>query len=116
MEKVTPEEVYAVIEKLGVECHQISKDHGWWEGERNDGELIALMHSELSEALEWLRKDPKAKSDHIPAFLGLEEELADVVIRILEYGIARNLDLAGAIIAKMKFNEGREYKHGGKKF
>lgn len=43
------------IETLAVECYRIAKEHGFWEEERNDGDLIALMHSELSETLEALR-------------------------------------------------------------
>ena len=39
-------------------CHSVAKSKGWWETERNDGELIALMHSELSEALEAMRNQP----------------------------------------------------------
>jgi len=91
----------------------ISKD--WWKGERNDGELIALMHSELSEALEALRHDNPA-SDHIPDFTGVEEELADVIIRIMDYAVAKNHRVAEAVIAKIEFNAGRDFKHGGKKF
>jgi len=56
-------------------------------GARNDAELIALMHSELSEALEWLRHN--AQSDKIPDFLAVEEELADTVIRIMDAAEAK---------------------------
>lgn len=83
--------------------------------ERNDGEIIALMHSELSEALESLRHG-NDKSDHIPEFSGVEEELADTVIRIMDYAHRRGLKVAEAIIAKMAFNHNRPMRHGGKKF
>lgn len=83
--------------------------------ERNDGEMIALMHSELSEALEALRHG-NGPSDHIPEFSGVEEELADVVIRIADYAQKRGLRVAEAIIAKMAFNNNREHRHGGKAF
>lgn len=94
--------------------HYIAKEKGWWDKERNDGEMIALMHSELSEALEGLRHG-NPKSDHINTS-SVEEELADVIIRIMDYGKSRNLDIAEAIIKKVEFNQGREYMHGGKKF
>lgn len=80
----------------------------------NDGEQIALMHSELSEGLEAIRKD--LMSDHIPEFKGIEEELADTIIRICHYAAAKRLRTAEAILAKMEFNATRPAKHGGKKF
>lgn len=95
--------------------HYMAKQKGWWDSERNDGELIALMHSELSEALEALRHgDPP--SGHIPEFTGLAEELADVIIRIMDMAEYKKLDLSGAIMAKIAFNETRSHKHGGKVF
>ena len=86
---------------------------GWWEKDRNDGELIALMHSELSEALEAYRHG-NPPDDKIPEFSGTTAELADCIIRILDYSAARGLDIGGAIIAKMAYNETRPYKHGKK--
>ena len=46
------------------------------------------------------------------SFSSLEEELADVVIRIMDYSFGKDLDIAGAILAKMEYNESREYMHG----
>lgn len=105
-----------VIGLLIHDCHTTAKDKGWWDNPRSDGELIALMHSELSEALEWLRKDPVEKSDHIPEFTGIEEEMADVLIRVFDFCGERGHDLAGALLAKMEFNKRRDHRHGGKKF
>lgn len=86
--------------------------NGFWDGERNKGEMIALMHSELSEALEALRKD--ANDDKIPQYLGEEAELADVVIRVMDYDHGFSLRIANAIVDKLVFNAGREPKHGKK--
>jgi NTP pyrophosphatase (non-canonical NTP hydrolase) len=104
-------EFTAIAEK--VNC--IACDKGWWKGDRNDGELIALMHSELSEALEGLRHG-NPPSDHIPEFSAVEEELADVIIRIMDYSVAKKQRVAEAVLAKIAFNSVREYMHGGKKF
>lgn len=90
---------------------------GFWETfpdsdlpKANVGEKIALMHSELSEALEADRK--QVQDDKIPQFSGLEVELADCIIRILDFAGAYKLDLAGALRAKMLYNLTRPYRHG----
>ncbi len=76
---------------------------------------IALIQSELSEALEAIRRG-NPPSEHIPEFSALEEELADAAIRIFHMAEQDSLRLDGAIIAKMKFNDGRLPMHGGKLF
>ncbi|MDO8661869.1 MAG: hypothetical protein Q7K98_01425 [Candidatus Omnitrophota bacterium] len=88
------------------ECHKVAKSKGWWLDIRNDGELIALMHSELSEALEAMRKGGKKEE--------LAEELADCCIRIFDYCGARKIDLEKALVKKIEYNKGRPYRHGKK--
>lgn len=79
---------------------------------------IALMHSELSEALETIRdgapiRPNQAMSEKLEKrYTLLEEELADALIRILDFCGHYNLDIGGAVMAKLKYNESRPYKHG----
>ncbi len=109
-------------------CHQQAKSAGWYQDpktgkpiERNFGEVLALMHSELSEALEAHRKD--LMDDKLPHRKGVEVELADAVIRICDTAGALGLDLGGAIVEKLEFNRARadhklknRAKAGGKKY
>lgn len=89
---------------------------GWNDGEdsiRHRAEQIALMHSELSECLEFLRKkDQPAMDDHVPSLTGEAAELADVLIRIFHYCGKRNIDLGEAVRLKHNYNITRPYKHG----
>jgi NTP pyrophosphatase (non-canonical NTP hydrolase) len=107
-------------------CHEANKK--WWHDpatgvpvQRNKGELIALIHSELSEALEAERKD--LWDDKIVTRKGAEVELVDALIRIFDYAGAFGYDLQGAFDDKMAFNKTRaDHTHevrrveGGKKF
>ena len=102
----------SVINAVASSCHQVSVDHGFWEGDdHNIGEKIALMHSELSEALEGLRAaNPPDK--HCPEFTSAEVELADVIIRIFDLCGRQGWKIGDALVAKYTVNQGREYKHG----
>lgn len=83
--------------------------------DRNDGEMIALFHSELSELLEGIRHG-NPESEKLAGFSSAEEECADVLIRMMDTAKKRGWRVAEAVVAKMAYNETRSYKHGGKKF
>lgn len=95
------------INELCHEAFETAKSKGWHDEPRETGTVLALIHSEVSEALEADRKGDQAN---------FEEELADVCIRIFDLCGSRGIDLEKAIIAKMFKNKQRSYKHGGKAY
>lgn len=129
-DRMTSEELnaYLGIRDMQTLAHRTSLNAGWYRnpktGEpvnRNFGEVIALMHSELSEALEADRKS--LMDDKLPHRDGREVEFADCIIRILDTAEALGLDVAGALIEKNRFNmERNDHKlanraqAGGKKY
>ncbi len=78
-----------MINQIMVEdIHKNAVEHGWWEGNRTFGEIIALCHSEMSEALEEYRKGKKLSEIYFEKAgkpEGISVELADCIIRILDY-------------------------------
>ena len=77
------------LKAVGTRGYQVNVANGFWEGERNKGEMIALIHSELSEA--FIALDIGAMDDKLPQFTGQITELADVVIRLADYAEGFNL-------------------------
>ena len=104
-----------IMDYIGEESYLGCIERGFQESLNNDDKALLLIHSEISEAVEWLRHE-NPLSNHIPEFTGIEEELADIIIRVCNYAYAKKFDLGEAIIAKMNFNKTREHRHGGKSF
>jgi NTP pyrophosphatase (non-canonical NTP hydrolase) len=96
-----------MINILCKEAYMTAKSKGWHDEPSEMGTMLALIHSEVSEALE---ADRKGNPEHFA------EELADVCIRIFDLCGLKNIDLESAISKKMEFNKTRTYKHGGKAY
>lgn len=108
-----------MLNDFAKEVHQNAVDHGWWEGHRSFGDIVALSHSELSEALEEHREGRGAREIYYNESKpdkpeGISIELADCIIRILDYCGREGVDIEHAIKLKHEYNKSRPYKHGGK--
>ena len=129
-----------MINELAREVHQNARNKGFFDSEKNIGEMLCLIHSEVSEALEADRKDKHTNVSEI--VLGglsdknyghtfnddeyfkhhfnvlvkdtFEDELADIMIRVIDLAAFKGVDLEKHIKAKMRFNSLREHKHGKK--
>lgn len=121
------DEYAADLNRLSDLCYGLSAKSGWWTDletneplVRNKGEMLMLMVTEISEAMEGVRKGiPDDKLPHRP----MEEvELADAMIRIFDYAGGFGFDLGGALVEKLRYNQNRadhklenRKKDGGKK-
>ena len=110
------------LSNLIKESHDTSLSKGWWDNSnRNIGELLALIHSEIREALEAYRLTGEAGLNDIldrecdGKLEGVTVELADTLIRIFDMCAAYELDIENALEIKMEFNKSRPYRHGNKK-
>lgn len=106
------------INEVAKQIHENAVDHGWWDEERGFPEIIALCHSELSEALEEYRNGrlpTEVYTGNNGKPEGIPIELADVIIRVLDYCGYAGIDIDAAISQKHEYNKTRPYRHGGKK-
>jgi NTP pyrophosphatase (non-canonical NTP hydrolase) len=115
-----------ILNEFAQACHVANAQ--WWRDpvsgspiERNKGELLMLIVSEIAEAMEGERKG--LMDDHLPHRPMVEVELADTLIRIFDYAGAFGYDLGGAVAEKLAYNASRadhkaeaRLRAGGKKW
>lgn len=104
------EELFDTVAK---HVHETAVEKGWWDGSGDRSAAVFMnIAAEVSEAWEGYRKR-NPDSDKIPTSL-IEEELADVIIRIMDAAAYYGWDVAHALTLKAQYNENRDYRHGNK--
>ena len=91
------------LNELSELCHRIAKEKGFWDKERNIGEALMLIVTELAEAMEAHRMQDQAN---------FKEEIADAFIRLLDLCGGLGIDIEEEIHKKSTKNKNRPYKHG----
>lgn len=118
---------------LAAEVHQNAVEKGWWDKAISFGDIIALCHSELSEALEAHRNGeelvhgccghcayedgcdhPAPEGETACKPEGVAVEMIDCILRILDWCAKEGVDVDGVLRMKLNYNKGRTYRHGGK--
>ncbi len=93
----------ATVKELTRLCHKIAREKGFWDNDRNLGEMLMLVVTELSEAMEAYRVEDKEN---------FNEEIADTFIRLFDLCGGLKIDIEKEIRKKMIRNKSRPYKHG----
>lgn len=126
------------ISKLMKEIHQNNIQKGFYDNEKNIGEMICLIHSEVTEVLEADRERNYTNLEedwHIKGMADknfgrtyfddfyfknefeknvkntFEDELADILIRVFDLAEYKGIDIENHILAKVRYNKMRPYKH-----
>lgn len=102
------------LTELSKEIHKNAVNHGWWDEPRSFAEIVALCHSELSEALEEDRQGNPAIYVKNGKPEGIATEMIDCLIRILDWCGHAKIDVDEILALKHEFNKSRPYKHGKK--
>ena len=116
-----------LLQTINEDCrtiYEVAKSKGFWDNERNVGEMLMLVTSELGEAMEAHRKGNFFKGEkllegdkeYFEARVKdtFEDEIADAIIRLLDMAGGLGIDLEFHINAKLQYNKSRTKFHGKK--
>jgi hypothetical protein len=112
-EKIKILDAFSVLQDYA--C-RINEAKGWHSPAPSDAQCALTVHEEAAELGRYFRDDPEKASPKIPEFLGVEEEGADVIIRVMSWFRRRGWRLGEATLAKLEHNCTRPVRHGGKLF
>ena len=110
------------LNELAKRCHNDAESMGWYdEGKtKSDLELLLMIITEVVETVEELRKpEPQMhyyNSDKPTKPEGVAVELADTIIRLLDFCAYKQIDIEQIISEKLKYNLTRGFRHGNKQF
>jgi NTP pyrophosphatase (non-canonical NTP hydrolase) len=105
--------IFAMIKEMQTAAHGVAHEKGWWDApHKTPGECLLLIHAEVSEAAETLRVPgtPLLYCENGKPE-GISAELADVILRVLDFAEFHGLDLSEALRQKHAYNKTRAYKH-----
>jgi NTP pyrophosphatase (non-canonical NTP hydrolase) len=102
------------IRELVNDSYETAQSKGWHEGPEDVPLKLALMHGEISKALELYRTGRMLSWTTGDKPEGFDIKLADLVIRVCDLAGSLGLHLEEAIERKAAYNKTRPYKHGGK--
>lgn len=103
------------LAELVARSYQQAVDNGWTVKDVTIPEQIALLHSEISEAMEsWRNGEVMSWTDKDGKPQGIGSEFADELIRIGHYSKLNGIDIEYEVKRKLEYNATRGYRHGGK--
>jgi NTP pyrophosphatase (non-canonical NTP hydrolase) len=112
--------MFKTLDEIADAVHDLAWEKGWHNESETEDSFIERMcnnlHDEISELHEaWRRNKLREGCDKPIELSCLEEELADIIIRVLDSAKRLNINIRRAIEVKHEYNKTRPYRHGNKR-